>query len=256
VLPFFPLLPSKCNYNDIFSLCFSLSPFLFSNFDKDLIGVTLPKIITEDFDEKNKLMCDLLYDMSPDHRLEDISDSSQSSFVTKSQMDSNLSSVLRRSHSGPHGEALNQNKNSSKLLDFSPSHRARRQSGDDSLFEPSKSHNVNSNLFDAFRSRSKSECKSKRPNIISTLRHSVHLPWPSDKKHSHCQTGLHSPNINHLDPCSNYVVPERSYSRSSSSVSSGSGPVARVMDMFRYRSHSITTGSESRHKVSYNKFIV
>ncbi|XP_023232993.1 uncharacterized protein LOC111632718 [Centruroides sculpturatus] len=114
--------------------------------------------------------------------------------------------------------------------------RMRRQSGDDVLTGISPSRRAA--LLDAFRPRSKSDSKSKRPTFIATLKNSLGNSSPKNSTQT-----LPASN-NHLDPFAQAGDFKRPRSGSESKTS---GPVSKVIEMFRGRSHSMT--SDLRLKV-------
>uniref|UniRef100_T1JAX4 Uncharacterized protein n=1 Tax=Strigamia maritima TaxID=126957 RepID=T1JAX4_STRMM len=115
--------------------------------------------------------------------------------------------------------------------------RIRRKSGDDVLTS-NTGRKTHINLFDAFRPRSKSEAsKNKKPTIISSVKNSI-------------QNSLH------LHPSSTHGQKNTPVSSSSSDKHNKHDMVgdshkktsmaAKVMDMFRSRSHSMT--NDPRHR--------
>lgn len=107
--------------------------------------------------------------------------------------------------------------------------RMRRQSGDDVLTGISPSRRAA--LLDAFRPRSKSDSKSKRPTFISTLKNSLGNSSPKNS------TQTLPASSNHLDPFSQ----SGDFKRPRSGSESKTGPVSKVIEMFRGRSHSMTS---------------
>lgn len=145
------------------------------------------------------------------------------------------------------------------LRDSLLSGRMRRQSGDDALTGVSPSRK--SALFDAFRPRSKSDSKGKRPTFIATLRNSVHQTFhsggsspvgskstpvsPPSNHHSPVSSGISiTAGNHHHSPMDIFAA---SFGRPrSGSESTRVGPVAKVIDMFRGRSHSVSTTENNK----------
>lgn len=190
---------------------------------------------------------------------------------------SRSNSARRRSMSGPgHSPTPKQNASASSRLETissasSSAGRTRRTSGDDSLSPkcertPSSTGAISKTgpaawfLFDAFRRRSKSDSKSKRPNLIAAIKNSI--PWSEHRSNSHDSTqGGHHLDVNrqfhgascpvtpnHLDPYYTYSYQGEYRSRSrSGSGSSGSGHpgmIPRVYDIFRNRSQTLAAPTE------------
>ncbi|XP_046395930.1 uncharacterized protein LOC124163225 isoform X2 [Ischnura elegans] len=182
-------------------------------------------------------------------------------------------SISRGSHlhpsSGHHG------KDSSASSDS----RQRRRSGDDILHNTGSSahpHSVVSSssstasspsrskpaaaILDAFRPRSKSDAsRSKRPTLIASMKNAMHHSLmssspssgsggrPSSSSDAH-QSASSSPSSHHYhhhhhgasDHSQGPAIRPRAGSESSK------GAVSKVMDMFRYRSHSAVSAEEKR----------
>lgn len=204
--------------------------------------------------------------------------------ITKSIDDSDSEDEkMRKSHSPPHGKSTPRSKSPSLSLDsrhkevkgrtdslpvetLTPySHgcdhgaRMRRKSGDDVLSACSSFHK--NAIFDAFRPRSKSDSKGKKPNIVSVLKNSMmsSASPSSSRKNFYRKT----------PPLSPLTLPSPVYSDSGGSNSESvrennssdflkrpkdpdnfnilrSSPVSKVMDMFRVRSSSLSGDSANR----------
>ncbi|XP_022235976.1 uncharacterized protein LOC111083633, partial [Limulus polyphemus] len=124
--------------------------------------------------------------------------------------------------------------------------RLRRPSGDDVLSGISPSRKLA--IFEAFRPRSKSESKWQTPNIITTIKNSMQNTFSSSPEGrsspksptqalAQLQVSLGSSVAsNYLDPFS-----RGEYRKQVSGSESKSGPVSKVIEMFRNRSNSIAT---------------
>lgn len=115
--------------------------------------------------------------------------------------------------------------------------RVRRKSGDDILTASSSTKKTASHLFDAFRPRSKSDAsKAKKPTIISSVKNSIHNTLHPSNQSKGTEKHHHS-DSHHSEQKDGMVGDHKKTSMA-----------AKVMDMFRARSHSMS--SDSRHKVS------
>ncbi|XP_076361110.1 5'-AMP-activated protein kinase subunit gamma-1-like isoform X5 [Tachypleus tridentatus] len=124
--------------------------------------------------------------------------------------------------------------------------RLRRPSGDDVLSGISPARKAA--LFEAFRPRSKSDSKRQRPTFISAIKNSVQQtlsssssPGTSPKSPTQALAQLHASlgtanASNHLEP-----ITQGDYRRPRSGSETKSGPVSKVIEMFRGRSNSIST---------------
>ncbi|XP_067006467.1 5'-AMP-activated protein kinase subunit gamma-2 isoform X2 [Anabrus simplex] len=133
----------------------------------------------------------------------------------------------------------------------------RRKSGDDILTQTaaaSSSPSASSPsrkpaLFDAFRPRSKSDAsRSKKPNTIisqmrSAMQHSLMSSSPSSGRGS--SSSGESSSHNHHSSSESANQPSHGRPRAGSE-SSGKGPVSKVMEMFRHRSHSAVSAEDKR----------
>lgn len=120
--------------------------------------------------------------------------------------------------------------------------RIRRKSGDDVLNSNSSTHRK-SLLFDAFRPRSKSDIsKTKKPSVISSVKQSIHNTFHSQSNH---KGNSHSGSGDLKDMPSDHKKSSRSGGEGKASA------MSRVMDMFRARSHSLS--SDSRNKAGSPK---
>ncbi|XP_022237626.1 5'-AMP-activated protein kinase subunit gamma-1-like isoform X2 [Limulus polyphemus] len=131
--------------------------------------------------------------------------------------------------------------------------RMRRPSGDDVLSAITPARKAA--IFETFRPRSKSDSKRQRPTIISTIKNSVQQTFSSSSSTgsssstksptqtaSQLQSSCGPANTaNQLDPFS-----QGDFRRPRSGSDSKGGPVSKVMEMFRHRSHSISTDITSK----------
>ncbi|XP_076326257.1 5'-AMP-activated protein kinase subunit gamma-1-like isoform X2 [Tachypleus tridentatus] len=130
--------------------------------------------------------------------------------------------------------------------------RMRRPSGDDVLSAISPARKAA--ILDTFRPRSKSDSKRQKPNIMSTIKNSVqHTFSPTSpggssssksltQTYSQTQGSLGTANsVTHLDPFA-----QDGFHRQRSGSESKNGPVSKVIEMFRSRSHSMSTDTGSK----------
>ncbi|XP_076349385.1 5'-AMP-activated protein kinase subunit gamma-1-like isoform X2 [Tachypleus tridentatus] len=133
--------------------------------------------------------------------------------------------------------------------------RMRRPSGDDVLSAITPARKAA--IFESTRPRSKSDSKRQRPTIISTIKNSVQQTFSSSSSSSTgggsstkspTETTSHLPSSygpgstgNQLDP---FV--QGDFRRPRSGSDSKGGPVSKVIEMFRHRSHSISVDITSK----------
>ncbi|KAK6621792.1 hypothetical protein RUM44_001599 [Polyplax serrata] len=149
----------------------------------------------------------------------------------------------------------------------------RRKSGDDILTNVSPSRKAQA-LFDAFRPRSKSDAsKAKKPsNIISQMKNAMHRASGSsqssqsrsssidgsseekerDKHHSRPRAGSEAKDKSRTMSDGKEKHPQRPRAGSDS----GKGTVSKVMDLFRYRSHSAVSAEDKRKANSIDLSVV
>ncbi|XP_035229883.1 uncharacterized protein LOC118201833, partial [Stegodyphus dumicola] len=121
--------------------------------------------------------------------------------------------------------------------------RFRRQSGDDA-------HNKKTGtaLFDAFRPRSKSDSKSKRPTFMSSLRSSMMSPTGTISRST--VVSPTSPLATHsIPPPQNNLLFEPHRPRSGSD---SRGAVSKMFEMLRHRSQSVTSDLKNKSKLGTN----
>ncbi|XP_021922684.1 5'-AMP-activated protein kinase subunit gamma-2 isoform X4 [Zootermopsis nevadensis] len=131
------------------------------------------------------------------------------------------------------------------------SSRQRRKSGDDILHQQQASSPSRkpATILDAFRPRSKSDAsRTKKPvgagstiisQMKSAMQHSLNMSSSPSNKSSSDSSSHH----NHVDLSSGHTQVRP---RAGSESSSGRGPVSKVMDMFRHRSHSAVSAEDKR----------
>lgn len=128
---------------------------------------------------------------------------------------------------------------------YNNSGRTRRKSGDDQLTSTGSSSSPHRKtlLFDAFRSKNKSDVSKGKKSVISSVKQSLHSTFHSQSNNHHKSENKDMPGDH-----------KKSSSKGGGSDSGGGGKVsamARMMDMFRTRSHSLS--SDSRNKVGSPK---
>ncbi|KAG8223975.1 hypothetical protein J437_LFUL005588 [Ladona fulva] len=153
--------------------------------------------------------------------------------------------------------------------------RQRRRSGDDILHgAPGPQQGVGSSstasspsrskpaaaILDAFRPRSKSDAttRPKRPTLIASMKNAMHmhhsLMSPSSNRPSASGSDGHhsassSPSSHHHHH-HHHGSSEAPQGRPRAGSESSKGPVSKVMEMFRYRSHSAVSAEDKRKAVS------
>ncbi|PSN45132.1 hypothetical protein C0J52_18286, partial [Blattella germanica] len=147
------------------------------------------------------------------------------------------------------------NATSSSTTTSGSSSRQRRKSGDDILHQQQASSPSRkpATILDAFRPRSKSDAsRTKKPTsagstiisqMKSAMQHSLNMSSSPSSKSTSSDSSSHH---NHLDSSSSHPTGRPR----AGSESSGRGPVSKVMDMFRHRSHSAVSAEDKRKAVS------
>ncbi|KFM66003.1 5'-AMP-activated protein kinase subunit gamma-2, partial [Stegodyphus mimosarum] len=141
------------------------------------------------------------------------------------------------------GGAKASSSGSSRESSSSITGRFRRQSGDDA-------HNKKTGtaLFDAFRPRSKSDSKSKRPTFMSSLRSSMMSPTGTISRST--VVSPTSPLATHsIPPPQNNLLFEPHRPRSGSD---SRGAVSKMFEMLRHRSQSVTSDLKNKSKLGTN----
>lgn len=120
--------------------------------------------------------------------------------------------------------------------------RTRRKSGDDQLTSTgSSSPHRKTLLFDAFRSKNKSDISKGKKSVISSVKQSLHSTFHSQSNNHHKSESKDMPGDH-----------KKGSSKSGGSETGGKlSAMTRMMDMFRTRSHSLS--SDSRNKVGSPK---
>ncbi|KAK7793411.1 hypothetical protein R5R35_014311 [Gryllus longicercus] len=124
---------------------------------------------------------------------------------------------------------------------------ARRKSGDDILAGGAASPSRKPALFDAFRPRSKSDAaRAKKPStLMSHMRNAMqHMSSSSPSSNRGSSSGsADSGSHNHSSDSANQASHGRPRA---GSESASRGPVSKVIDMFRHRSHSAVSAEDKR----------
>lgn len=192
----------------------------------DLPILVLPTIVTEDYDQRTVMA--LPDEQRPVDRTRSLSGGNSNSKTGNSNCTTPPSSAASSSQS--------------------ITGRFRRQSGDD--VHVKKSSNT---LFDAFRPRSKSDSKSKRPTFMSSLRSSMMASGGSLSRStvvsptSPLATHSTPPQQNNTTAILLAAEPHRPRSGSDSR-----GAVSKMFEMLRHRSQSVTSDLKTKTKLGTN----
>lgn len=210
----------------------------------------MPKIITEDFDAKMST--------SPSNEML----KKDMNCFTESSSNCN-ENERKRSLSGPSHPV--QPTRHSGLSMISASYRYRRQSGGDELQKsPQRQTKMmtpppqsqSSIPEQGFRPRSKSDGKSHKKSMISNWKNNLFGNHDNSNANSNSNNNqMQSPG--YLDPyyqekMNESKMNEPANQRNRSGSGGSGGPMSRVIDMFRGRSHSIAEGSPTS-KIPSNK---
>lgn len=202
----------------------------------------MPKIITEDFDAK------MSTSTSNEMLKKDTNQETESSSICNENQ-------RKRSLSGPSHPV--QPTRHSGLSMISASYRYRRQSGGDELMKsPQRQTKImtpppqsqSSIPEQEFRPRSKSDGKSHKKSMISN--------WKNNLFGNHDHSNANSNSNNNQMQSPNYLDPyyqeknEPTNQRNRSGSGGSGGPMSRMIDIFRGRSHSIAEGSPTSKTLS------
>ncbi|XP_054706325.1 5'-AMP-activated protein kinase subunit gamma-2-like isoform X2 [Uloborus diversus] len=188
----------------------------------DLPILVLPTIVTEDYDTNRTMALPDDVRLGDRERIRSLSGGTTHKTLPPSSNSSATSS--RESSSG------------------SITGRFRRQSGDDAGKKSATA------LFDAFRPRSKSDSKSKRPTFMSSLRSSMMSSGSGSLSRSAVVSPT-SPLAMHSTPPGGNVLVEPHRPRSGSD---SRGAVSKMFEMLRNRSQSVTSDLKNKTKLGTN----